>query len=190
MCVLVSPLIEMWLGHGYVESIYSILIILLSLLPYLVFVTLKTVIDAVEEKAILTPYLLICLFVIVSLIFISILIGREYYGIPLATTVGIWFLGYLVIRYLNIKFEIKFDYIDSIKILLLNIIIGLNSYFLILNIQIENALLRFITLFVLEIAILFLYFLISLVFNIKISKEILKNLQLILTKIVLKFRKL
>ncbi len=121
----IDLLVSLWLGPQYKDAAFLVQIMALSLAPYLAFATLRSVFDAIEEKAITTRYLAVSfvLTVLVSLL----LIGSGYGAVSLAlgSTLGFMLLGTLAVYRIakDFNFELKRSF--RFQSLLFNIALGL-----------------------------------------------------------------
>jgi hypothetical protein len=82
-------------------------IIVLALIPYLAYVMLRSVIDAVEVKAINTANLFISLIIGIGFAIFLSLTGMGTTGLAIGTMLGFWTLGILTISYLKRRYHIK-----------------------------------------------------------------------------------
>ncbi len=109
------------LGEQYGGAIPLMRIILLALIPYLAYVLLRSIVNAVEKKAINTLNLFISF--VFSLITALLLVGLgfEVKGLALGTTIGFLVLGFLTIRYLWQRYQLKGNSLQLRGALFLNI---------------------------------------------------------------------
>jgi O-antigen/teichoic acid export membrane protein len=88
-----SELTRVWLGATYLDAVPVIRVSVIGILPYLTFVTLRSIIDAIEERAINANNLYMSLGVTVAL---ALTLARLRYGavgLAIATTAGFTLLG-------------------------------------------------------------------------------------------------
>ncbi|MCG3117563.1 MAG: lipopolysaccharide biosynthesis protein [Candidatus Manganitrophus sp. SA1] len=104
-----KPLTLTWLGREYIDAVLPVRVTLIALLPYLAFVTLRTIVDAVEVRAITTVSLFISLGVTVVVSLILSWSGLGSIGLAMGTTVGLIVLGSLVSAYVWKEFAIDRD---------------------------------------------------------------------------------
>ena len=116
-------LIIFWLGPEYIDSLIPIKIIILSILPYLYFVILRNVLDAIEVKSIVSNYLHIALFITIlfSLLSMGFELGAK--GLTISFIVGIFFMGLMTSKRIYNDFIIDKSSLFFIKILSLNTLI-------------------------------------------------------------------
>lgn len=95
-----DQVILVWLGHQFVDAIPLMRILILALVPYLFYVTLRSFIDAVEVRPVNTFNLGIGLIVtVVASLFLARL-GYGSIGLAVGTTLGLITLGLMTVRYL------------------------------------------------------------------------------------------
>jgi len=118
-----KEIILLWLGNEYLEVVPIMKIIIVSLSPYLAYVLLRSIVDAVEIRAINTFNLFISL---MTAIFVSLILYSRYgiIGLAWGTTVGFITLGALTYRYLLRRYHISFKNFMCREVLILNIFIG------------------------------------------------------------------
>ena len=93
-------LISVWLGSQFGDAVMPTRIVLLGLVPYMMFVMLRSFLDAVEKRPMIT-YALIVAFgsgLVSSLLLSSIIPGVR--GLAIGLTLGISVLGILTLHYL------------------------------------------------------------------------------------------
>jgi O-antigen/teichoic acid export membrane protein len=88
------------LGRDYEAVIPLMRILLVALIPYLGYVFLRSIIDAIEEKAINARNLIMSFFVTLIADLIFIRVGLGITGLALGTSVGLICLGCLTLHYL------------------------------------------------------------------------------------------
>ena len=117
-----KEIVLVWLGSEYIESVPIMKIIILSLGPYLGYVILRSIIDAVEVRAINTVNLFLSLVfaVVASLIFIYA--GFGIIGLAIGTTLGFITLGILTGLYLIRRYHISFENFMFQWVIFLNIL--------------------------------------------------------------------
>jgi O-antigen/teichoic acid export membrane protein len=119
-----------WFGKSYDSAIILTRIISIAILPYMCFTMLKSIIDAVEIKAINTLNLLIALVVALITAIGLATIGFGISGIAIGMTIGFFALGYLTIKYLMKLYPLKLAEIKLFKVFSINIILFFPSYWL------------------------------------------------------------
>jgi O-antigen/teichoic acid export membrane protein len=117
-----EEIVLVWLGSEYREAIPIMKIIIISLGPYLGYVILRSIVDAVEVRAVNTVNLFLSLgfAVILSLILVSA--GFGVVGLAVGTTSGFAMLGILTSRFLIRRFQTTYKHSLFPWILLLNIL--------------------------------------------------------------------
>ena len=100
LLVWADEIIHVLLGPGYEAAIPLVRILLIALLPYLTYVVLRAVIDAVEEKAVNTVNLLFSLAVTVIISIILACMGLGVVGLAIGTATGFAVLGFLTLLFM------------------------------------------------------------------------------------------
>ena len=115
-----DQIVTSWLGDQYLAVIPIIRVFLIALIPYLMHVMLRSVINAVEKKAVNTLNLLISLIATFAISLILAKIGLGIMGLVIGTTIGFMILGSLSTLYLWRSYHIKENPFVIGKCLLLN----------------------------------------------------------------------
>lgn len=102
-------IVVLWLGSEYLEAVAIMRILILSLGPYLGYVMLRSVVDAIEIRAINTLNLLISLAIAAALSILFEYAGFGVIGLAIGTTIGFAFLGILTGYYLIKRYFISFN---------------------------------------------------------------------------------
>lgn len=130
LCLWSDLIVKVWLGNNYIQTIPLMRIIVLALIPYLAYVMLRSVLDAVEVKAINTLNLFISLIIGICIAVFLSLIGTGTIGLAIGTMLAFWTLGILTVSYLWRRYGIKLKkkmiwstFITNIFIIFLAIII-------------------------------------------------------------------
>ena len=121
-------IVVVWLGENFIEAAWTIKILILSILPFLMFVTLRTVIDAVEVKAVITLYLLVGFLVTIATSFLLSLFGIGAISLAIGTSCGIFVLGVLVSVRVFVDFKLKLSDLAIVKCVIANAVLFLVSY--------------------------------------------------------------
>jgi len=123
-------IVQIWLGIDFLEAVPLIRIIILALIPYLSYVILRSVIDAVEVRAINTINLFIALVLASLMAFILGSTQLRSMGLALGTMGGFWILGLMTVRYLKNSYHIRIEKNLVAKTLLINISLFFLAFFL------------------------------------------------------------
>jgi O-antigen/teichoic acid export membrane protein len=92
-------LILVWLGRDYLDAIPAIGILAVALVPYLIYVLLRSVIDGAEIRAVNTYNLYVALIVTVSFSLVLGFMGFGVLALAVGTTLGFFTLGLATVRY-------------------------------------------------------------------------------------------
>lgn len=117
-----KEIVLVWLGSEYIAAVPIMKIIILSLGPYLGYVILRSIVDAVEVRAINTLNLSISLIFAAVLSIIFIYAGFGMIGLAIGTTIGFVILGILTSLFLLRRYLISFENFMFPQVILLNII--------------------------------------------------------------------
>lgn len=117
-----KEIVLVWLGPEYIESVPIMKIIILSLGPYLGYVILRSIVDAVEVRAINTVNLFLSLLFAVVSSLILFYAGFGLIGLAVGTTLGFITLGILTGLYLIRRYSISFENFMFQWVILLNIL--------------------------------------------------------------------
>jgi O-antigen/teichoic acid export membrane protein len=112
-----------WLGLEYIDALIPMQIITLSILPYLSFVILRNVLDAIEVKSIIPNYLHIALFITTFFSLLSMWFGQGINGLTISFLMGILFMGFMTLKRICDDFSVDKSSLYFIKIVSLNILI-------------------------------------------------------------------
>lgn len=129
------PLVLGWLGPDYAEALTPVRITLLALVPHLAFVTLRAVVDAVEERAVTTWALFVSLTTTTVLSWVLGSAGFGAPGIALGTTVGFYVLGAMVSAYVCRTFHIGWQLLIPGSGAAANIVLGFLSFVFLAGLQ-------------------------------------------------------
>ena len=117
-----KEIVLVWLGPEYIAAVPIMKIIVLSLGPYLGYVILRSIVDAVEVRAINTLNLSISLIFATLISIIFIYAGFGIIGLAIGTTIGFFTLGILTSFFLMRCYLISFKNFMFRQVILLNII--------------------------------------------------------------------
>ncbi len=125
-----DQIVVIWLGNQYVDVIPLLKLISLAIIPYLIYSMLRSVVDAVEVKAINARNLYISLGITTLVCFILGKMGFGAVGLVTGTVIGIAVLGLLTFHYLCVFFQIRSLELVLKECFILNIIFVLVGFFL------------------------------------------------------------
>ncbi len=130
----IREIVLVWLGHDYIDAILIMKILILSVSPYLAYVMLRSVVDAIEVRAINTINLLSALIFSVVLSITLHAIGLKSVGIAIGSASGFCLLGILTWLFLSKRFGFKTCNFYIYRIILLNFLmaslVGLAKHFI------------------------------------------------------------
>jgi len=118
-----KEIILIWLGPEYMGIVPVMKIILLSLAPYIAYVFLRSIVDAVDVRAINMLNLFFSLLVTMAASLGLYYAGAGILGLALGTTIGFVALGLLTTRYLYRRYHFP---LNDFRVLL---VAGLNVLF-------------------------------------------------------------
>lgn len=95
-----DQLILVWLGPSYMGVIPLMRILILALIPYLLYAMLRSIVDAIEERAVNTYNLCISLFATATFSVLLAMAGLGIRGLAVGTAVGFVVLGVATVQYL------------------------------------------------------------------------------------------
>ena len=100
-----DQIVLVWLGSEYAEAIPLLRIFLLALVPYLAFAMLRSIVDAVQERALNT--LNLCASFVITLL-TSLVLAKVtgVTGLAIGTAVGLTALGLFTAYYLKVIYKI------------------------------------------------------------------------------------
>lgn len=117
-----KEIVLVWLGSEYVEAVSVMQILIISIAPYLGYVILRSIIDAVEFRAINTLNLFVSFVIAAVASIIFVYTGFGIIGLAIATTIGYVILGVMTCFYLIRRYKISsknfmFSWVISLNIL-------------------------------------------------------------------------
>ena len=112
-------IIGTWLGPEYLPGVGVVRIVVLSILPYLLFVTLRSVLDSIEERAVNATNLYSAVAVTVIA---SVILGRRFEaeGLAAAMAVGFLLLGAMTFRAVRHRYAFALQTLIAPQVLVLN----------------------------------------------------------------------
>lgn len=153
-----KEIVFVWLGPDYMKAVPILKIIILSLGPYLGYVMLRSIIDAVDVRAVNTLNLFLSLVIASGVSIASIFLGFGIIGLAVGTTTGFFALGILTSSYLMKRYRIEFKNFMLPWVIALNVLFAGIIYFTkmaMANLINQNVLL--ILGFIIESVLFFLY---------------------------------
>jgi O-antigen/teichoic acid export membrane protein len=116
-------LVRLWLGAQYEGAIPAVRFVILGILPYLLFVTLRSILDALEERAVNATNLYAAITITAV---VAVLLGRRFEaeGLAFATSVGLAVLGVLTVRALRRTCAFPWQPVMVWKVLLVNAVLA------------------------------------------------------------------
>lgn len=128
--LIVDFLIFIWLGFKYSEAVPIARIIFLAMIPFFFYTMMRSIIDAVEKKAINAFNLYIGLIITISSSLILLKLGLGLIALAIGFDLGLIALGILTHNFMKKRYHIKFLPDNFYSVLLINILMGLFIYFL------------------------------------------------------------
>lgn len=125
MFLILDFLIFIWLGREYSEAVPIARIIILSMMPFFFYTMMRSIIDAVEKRAINAFNLYLSLFVTVISSLILVKSGLGLSALAMGFDVGLISLGILTYFYMNRRYHVSLLPDNFRPVLLINILMGL-----------------------------------------------------------------
>jgi O-antigen/teichoic acid export membrane protein len=120
-----NEIVLIWLGEDYLLAVPIIQIFLITLCPYLSYVMLRSIIDAVEKKAVNTFNLLISFGITILLCLLFGNLGFGAIGLAIAAAIGMSSLGIFSSYFLIKRYKIRLNNLKFTLILLINCLIAI-----------------------------------------------------------------
>jgi O-antigen/teichoic acid export membrane protein len=117
-----DEIVLLWLGNKYANAVPIIQIFILSLCPYLLYVLLRSVIDAVEVKAYNTLNTFVSL---VIAFFVTVILeysGWGILGIAIGSSAGFASLGVLTVLFISKRFNLTILNLHNMLAIIINVI--------------------------------------------------------------------
>jgi len=114
------PLILLWLGPQYTDAVAIVRILLIAVIPYTAFVMLRSIIDAVEVRAINTLNLLMALAATAAASALALRTGLGAIGLAGATAAGFWILALLTLLFLWKRLGLPVQHLALGRVLAIN----------------------------------------------------------------------
>ena len=115
------------LGPAYADAVPIMRVVLISVVPFLSYVMLRSVVDAVEQKAVNTINLFLALGVTLVVGLPCAAVGLGAMGLAIGTTVGLTVLGASTLVFLARRFALGWKVMLPSQVVLLNVAILLVS---------------------------------------------------------------
>lgn len=116
-----SPAITIaWLGEQYAEAGQVVQLVVIGVLPYLMFVTLRSVLDAIEHRPVNTLNLIASLVVAVAGSYLALTTGSGATGLAIASTAAFSLLGVLTVLAVRVRCQFSWRVLHLGAVLLLN----------------------------------------------------------------------
>jgi O-antigen/teichoic acid export membrane protein len=120
-----NEIVLIWLGTDYLQAVPIIQIFLITLCPYLSYVMLRSIIDAVEKKAVNTLNLLISFGITILLCLLLGNMGFGAIGLAISAAIGMSSLGIFSSYFLVKRYKIRLKNLKFASILLVNCFIAI-----------------------------------------------------------------
>ena len=128
LTLILDFIIFVWLGKEYSEAIPIAQVIILTITPFFLYVMLRNIIDAIEERAInaYNVYISLLATITSSLIFLQFNLGLI--GLAIGLDLGLCLLGFLTYLYVNRRYHMRLFLEQPYLMFLINILMGLIVY--------------------------------------------------------------
>jgi len=179
LCLWSDVIVKVWLGDEYSPAIPLMRILVLALIPYLAYVMLRSVIVAVEVKAINTANLFISLMIGTSFAVFLASVGMGTTGLAIGTMLGFWTLGILTTSYLKRRYHIKIKRNLFWWTIIINILFGFLAFMVhewLMNLEVGFKQLGLAVLF--EGFLLIIYFLLLWIWKVEWIQQIKNRISL------------
>lgn len=114
-------IVNLLLGAQYREVVPIMRILMFALIPYLGYVLLRSIVDAVEKKAFNTLNLFLSFGVTLILDVFLVIIGAGTKGLAWGTTIGLITLGILTTRFLWLRYQLDYQKFQLKEAVLINL---------------------------------------------------------------------
>lgn len=109
-----------WIGPQYAEAGHVVRLVVIGVLPYLLFVTLRSVLDAIEHRPVNTLNLIVSLAAAIAGSYLALTTSNGAAGLALASTAGFALLGGLTVRAVWVRCPFSWRVLHLGAVLLLN----------------------------------------------------------------------
>jgi O-antigen/teichoic acid export membrane protein len=122
-------IVMLWFGSDYMPAVLFMRIFSIAVIPHLVYIMFRSVIDAVDHKPINTLNLSIALAIALVMSFIFVKMGLGVIGFAIAVVLGFMTLGSLSVLHIWKVYRIKRKCLVAGKILVLNAVLIAIAFF-------------------------------------------------------------
>lgn len=158
LCLWSDQIVRVWLGHTYEDVIPLMQLTALAIIPFIAYSMLRSIIDAVEEKAV-NAYNLYAAFL--SSLLASLVMayaGLGILGLAIGMIIGFWILGILTVRFLWKLYKPEPRTFFLKETLLLNTVCVVAAVFIKYGLEFQLGGFRLLSVaFILEILLFLLY---------------------------------
>jgi O-antigen/teichoic acid export membrane protein len=119
-----DQIVLVWLGRAYEEVIPLMRWTILAIVPFIAYSMLRSVIDAVEKKAVNARNLYVALATCLTASLGMAFAGLGILGLALGMTAGFWVLGVLTCRFLWRLYETRMADLFVTDAIVLNVVLG------------------------------------------------------------------
>jgi O-antigen/teichoic acid export membrane protein len=116
-----DQIVLMLLGVQYTDALPLMRVLLIGLTPFLAYSMLRSIIDAVETKAVNTIFTSVAFVIALAVSFVLGSLGFGIIGLGIGSVIGFVTLGGLTVRFLWKKYRLNATPIKFIRVLFLNI---------------------------------------------------------------------
>ncbi len=107
-----DSIIIAWVGNEFIESVSLMRMLSVSLVPYMLYAAFRSIIDAVEVRAVNSINIMVSIFANLIISLLLIYFGLGITGLAVGNIVGVFVLGFMSMLYLYrngwiVKFDLK-----------------------------------------------------------------------------------
>jgi O-antigen/teichoic acid export membrane protein len=122
-----EPIVGSWLGPGYAHAVDAMRILAIGVTPYIAYTMLRSVIDGIEARPVNTLNLGVALAVVAGASWAAAESRSATVGLAWACVLGLWTVGVLSIRFVAVRYRLRFNGMGIGPSLLLNAILVVPS---------------------------------------------------------------